>query len=60
MKSLPLSRTLVSASVAALLTGAADARQALNKSFNVLDYVDPLIGSANGGPSSFACAEIDG
>ncbi|KAL1982571.1 hypothetical protein VTN96DRAFT_1157 [Rasamsonia emersonii] len=49
MKSLPLSRTLVSASVAALLTGAADARQALNKSFNVLDYVDPLIGSANGG-----------
>lgn len=50
---------LFSLTLAAVLQGCVDARilgqrdsSTANSSFNVLDYVDPLIGTANGGLSS--------
>lgn len=48
-----------SLTLAAILQGCVDARilgqrdsSTVNSTFNVLDYVDPLIGTANGGWSS--------
>jgi hypothetical protein len=50
---------LASLTLVAILQGCVDARilgqrdsSTVNSSFNVLDYVDPLIGTANGGLST--------